>query len=99
MPEERTGTNNDDIPAPPPIAGNVSQTTKDILAVPLRLLGMRGYKMTQRIFGDAVMSRVVVTEASVLAKVEEPLKKEGRVVCEIVVEEGECSDQVPISAP
>ncbi|KAF7326890.1 hypothetical protein MVEN_02582900 [Mycena venus] len=38
-------------------------------------------------FGDSVDDRLVVTHASIQNKGEEPLKKEARVVCEIVVAE------------
>ncbi|KAJ7147389.1 HotDog domain-containing protein [Mycena filopes] len=36
-------------------------------------------------FGDSILAELLVTHASVQNKPEEPLKKEGRVVCEIIV--------------
>jgi len=36
-------------------------------------------------FGDSVMRALIVTHASLEGKSEEPLKKEGRVVCELTV--------------
>ncbi|KAJ7778458.1 hypothetical protein B0H16DRAFT_887373 [Mycena metata] len=36
-------------------------------------------------FGESIVAQLLVTHASVQRKLEEPLKKEGRVLCEIVV--------------
>ncbi|KAJ7041239.1 HotDog domain-containing protein [Mycena alexandri] len=36
-------------------------------------------------FGDTILAQLLVTHASVQRKLEEPLKKEGRVFCEIIV--------------
>ncbi|KAG5644819.1 hypothetical protein DXG03_007641 [Asterophora parasitica] len=41
------------------------------------------------IFGEAITKRLVVTEVSVDKKIEEPSRMEGRVVCELTVEDGE----------
>ncbi|KAJ7631962.1 HotDog domain-containing protein [Mycena polygramma] len=38
-------------------------------------------------FGDSIIRNLVVTHASVEKKAEEPLKEQGRVVCELVVTE------------
>ncbi|KAF7368631.1 4HBT domain-containing protein [Mycena venus] len=38
-------------------------------------------------FGDSIIRRLVVTHASVDQKAEEPLKQEGRIVCELIVTE------------
>lgn len=71
------------------IVGNVPQDVKLLLSEPLKIFSMRGPHVKSPLFGDSIVSRMVVTEASINPKNEEPLKKEGRVVCEIRVEEGE----------
>ncbi|GLB34270.1 putative thioesterase superfamily protein [Lyophyllum shimeji] len=43
--------------------------------------------VTGPIFGESIMKRIVVTEVSVEKKAEEPRKLEGRVVCEVTVED------------
>lgn len=40
-------------------------------------------------FADAIGGRLNVTEVSIQKKAEEPKRLEGKVVCEIVVEQGE----------
>jgi hypothetical protein len=39
-------------------------------------------------FGNDIIRHLIVTHASVKKKAEEPLKQEGRVVCELIVTEG-----------
>jgi acyl-coenzyme A thioesterase 13 len=48
----------------------------------------QGEAWIRRLFGDSIIRRLVVTQASVNQKAEEPLKQEGRVVCELIVTEG-----------
>jgi len=73
------------------IAGNVSDDIKKIVGDFGRVFYRRSFEndFTGRIFGGLILSRTRVTEASVLAKAEEPEKLECRVVCELDVEEGE----------
>jgi hypothetical protein len=42
-------------------------------------------------FGEDIMKRMAVKEVSIIQKAEEPLKMEGRVVCEMTVDEGKHS--------
>jgi hypothetical protein len=44
-------------------------------------------------FGDSIFEHLVLTQASIQNKSEESLKKEARLVCEIVVTEGACGSQ------
>ncbi|KAG6902210.1 hypothetical protein C0995_003042 [Termitomyces sp. Mi166 len=70
------------------IAGNVSDHVKTVLSNTSRYyLPAPGVKVTGPIFGASISKRLEVTEASVLQKAEEPSKTEGRVVCELTVEE------------
>ena len=64
------------------IAGNVSDDIKKTVR------SLENALMT-RTFGQSILGRTMVTEVSVLAKADEPERLEGRVVCELVVEEGE----------
>ncbi len=53
------------------------------------LLGLlQTFFSTSNGFGVAIGSRVEVTEISAVKKVGEPQKMEGRVVCEVTVDEG-----------
>ncbi|KAJ7223056.1 HotDog domain-containing protein [Mycena pura] len=69
-----------------PITGNVDDHTKQAFSDLPALFGSRR-KGGRVNFGDDIFARIVVTHASVDNKAEEPLKQEGRVVCEIVVTE------------
>jgi len=71
------------------IAGNTPDHVKALigntsffLAYARTLDGVKG-----PIFGESITKRVVVTEVSVEKKAEEPMKLEGRVVCELTVED------------
>ncbi|RDB19982.1 Acyl-coenzyme A thioesterase 13 [Hypsizygus marmoreus] len=71
------------------IAGNASEDVKRALAHPgaffvnrAMLEGVKG-----PIFGETITNRMVVTEVSVEQKKEEPSRLEGKVVCELTVEE------------
>ncbi|KAJ7147375.1 HotDog domain-containing protein [Mycena filopes] len=70
---------------PVKFSGNIAPGMKDALTHLPDLFGMRQAKRPG--FGNSIISALVVTEASVLPKAEEPLKEEGRVVCEITVTE------------
>ncbi|KAJ6476211.1 HotDog domain-containing protein [Mycena sanguinolenta] len=68
-----------------PITGNVDPATKEIFSDIPQLFGMnRSEKLG---FGDSVVRGLVVVHASVDNKADEPLKQEGRVVCELTVTE------------
>lgn len=73
------------------ITGNVSDDMKKIVRDIGRVFCHRSLErdFTSRTFGGPILNRMMVTEASVLAKAEEPEKLEARVVCELDVEEGE----------
>lgn len=73
------------------ISGNASDEVKQTLSDAHAFFNNRTLigDVKGPIFGEAITRRVVVTEVSVDKKVEEPLKMEGRVVCEITVEDGE----------
>ena len=72
-------TTDDDISK---IAGNASDDIKKIVR------SLENVLIT-RTFSQSVLSRTVVMEVSILAKADEPERLEGRVVCELAVEEGE----------
>ncbi|KAJ7141876.1 HotDog domain-containing protein [Mycena crocata] len=68
------------------ITGNADQTSKDFLSNLPQLFGSRRLK-DKPAFGDAIIERLVVTHASVDKKLEDPVKEEGKVVCELSVTE------------
>jgi hypothetical protein len=68
------------------VSGNVDPQTLELFSNLPILFGLNNNKKPG--FGDSVMRRLVVTHASVEKKGEEPLKQEGRVVCELVVTDG-----------
>jgi len=65
------------------IKGNVSPELKQQLETIM-------YDIMARsdVFGSSVGKRVVITEAAIVPKAEEPSRTEARVVCEVTVEEG-----------
>ncbi len=64
-------------------AGNAPDHVKD------HIIGLlQTFFSTSNGFGVAIGSRVEVTEISAVKKVGEPQKMEGRVVCEVTVDEG-----------
>lgn len=66
------------------VSGNASSEQKD------RAIHGLGLLLGRRTgFGDQILKRARITEVSVNAKVDEPTKKEGRVVVEMDVEDGE----------
>ncbi|KAJ7777596.1 HotDog domain-containing protein [Mycena maculata] len=69
-----------------PATGNSDEKVKEMLSDLTTVFALRrpNHKPT---FGDSIIERMVVTHASVDSKAEEPLKKEGRVVCELIVTE------------
>ncbi|KAJ7442131.1 HotDog domain-containing protein [Mycena galericulata] len=69
-----------------PIAGNVDDGVKKLLSDIPALVGARKNN-SKPAFGDSILQRLVVTHASLEPKAEEPLKKEGRIVCELDVTE------------
>lgn len=79
------------------IAGNAQDEVKEMLSsIPTLFATRRSNKPT---FGDSIVERLVVTHASLDAKADEPLKKEGRVVCELIVTEGASSPSGHLGAP
>ncbi|KAG5724081.1 Acyl-coenzyme A thioesterase 13 [Termitomyces sp. T112] len=70
------------------IAGNASDQVKTVVSNMSRYyLPRRNVNTTGLTFGAHIVKRIQVTEVSVLPKAEEPSKTEGRVVCELTVEE------------
>ncbi|KAG6875458.1 hypothetical protein C0992_003768 [Termitomyces sp. T32_za158] len=70
------------------VAGNVPDHVKAIVSNMSRYyLPGHNLKVSGPIFGASIAKRLEVTEASVLQKAEEPSKTEGRMVCELTVEE------------
>ncbi|KAJ7496791.1 hypothetical protein FB451DRAFT_1335185 [Mycena latifolia] len=65
--------------------GNVSDEMKEVLSDLVRVYGKR--PSDEPSFGDSIVAGMVVTHASVQNKADEPRKKEGRVVCELIVTE------------
>jgi acyl-coenzyme A thioesterase 13 len=70
------------------IRGNVSEEVKKLLRKPGDLIMLRPTPDAATIFGESIADKVVVTEMTVEKKVEEPQKLEGRLICEVTVEEG-----------
>ncbi|KAJ7482300.1 HotDog domain-containing protein [Mycena galericulata] len=68
------------------IAGNADEEVKKALSDIPNFFGKRR-RSHKPPFGDSIIQRLVVTHASLEAKADEPLKKEGRVVCELEVTE------------
>ncbi|KAJ7442133.1 HotDog domain-containing protein [Mycena galericulata] len=67
-----------------PIAGNADDSVKKTLSDIPAYFGVRRSNPKPS-FGDSIIQRLVVTHASLEPKADEPLKKEGRVVCELEV--------------
>ncbi|KAJ7682938.1 HotDog domain-containing protein [Mycena rosella] len=70
---------------PNTIIGNIDDGMKEMLSDLTNFFGKR--RNNKPAFGDDITARMVVTHASVQDKADEPHKKEGRVVCELVVTE------------
>ncbi|KAF8334854.1 HotDog domain-containing protein [Amanita rubescens] len=68
------------------IAGNASEELKRFLSSPASIFLGKG-PGGDGFFGAPIIKRMTVKEVSVVNKSEEPSKKEGRVVCELVTEE------------
>ncbi|KAF7326954.1 4HBT domain-containing protein [Mycena venus] len=68
-----------------PIQGNIDPEIRDLFSDIPNLLGLD--RLEKPGFGDSILRGLVITHASVQTKAEEPLKQEGRVVCELTVTE------------
>ncbi|KAJ7239983.1 HotDog domain-containing protein [Mycena haematopus] len=68
-----------------PISGNVDPAMKAFFSDIPKIFGLDRFEKPS--FGDSIARGLVVTSASVENKAEEPLKQEGRVVCEVTVTE------------
>ena len=77
------------------IAGNAPEDVKRTLRDPARIFlgrqGLNDNNFKLNLFGASIIKRMVVKEISIVDKSEEPRKKEGRVVLEVVNKEGECA--------
>lgn len=72
---------------PSKIIGNASEDVKRLIGDPVPIfLGKRSIRDGS--FGASIIKRLIVKEVSVVDKFEEPRKKEGRVVCEVIAKEG-----------
>jgi len=69
------------------ISGNVPDEVKRFVGIPAIVFKSRVPEVSKPIFGESVTNRLLITEISVVPKAEEPKRLEGRVVCEITVEE------------
>ncbi|KAF8638094.1 hypothetical protein AX17_002455 [Amanita inopinata Kibby_2008] len=71
------------------ISGNAPDDVKRFLSNPsfIFLGNIPGQLVGDKLFGASIINRMTVTEVTITEKAEEPSKKEGRVVCELVVEE------------
>ncbi|KAJ6619025.1 HotDog domain-containing protein [Mycena sp. CBHHK59/15] len=67
------------------ITGNASDEIKQALSDLPHLFGTR--KNGKAAFGHQIITRMTLTHASIDKKVDEPLKEEARVVCELIVTE------------
>ncbi|KAJ7353557.1 HotDog domain-containing protein [Mycena albidolilacea] len=68
-----------------PIPGNLDPAMQEAFADISTLFGLN--RLERPGFGDSIIRGLVITHASVDNKAEEPLKKEGKVVCELTVTE------------
>jgi hypothetical protein len=68
------------------VSGNVDPQTLELFSNLPILFGLNNNKKPG--FADSIIQRLVVTHASLEKKAEEPLKQEGKVVCELVVTDG-----------
>lgn len=75
------------------IGGNAAPDVKHMLSDVVTIFQMRGPHLKAPLFGDSFISKLVVTDASIYPKSQAPLKKEGKVVCEITVDGGELDQQ------
>ena len=72
---------------PSKITGNAPEDVKRVVGDPVLIfLGKRS--SNDGAFGASIIKRLTVKEVAVVDKFEEPRKKEGRVVCEVVAKEG-----------
>ncbi|PFH46565.1 hypothetical protein AMATHDRAFT_154507 [Amanita thiersii Skay4041] len=65
------------------IAGNAPDEVKQLIGNLMFIFS--GHR--KGLFSSSIVNRMVVTEVSIIEKSEEPLKKEGRVVCELETKE------------
>ncbi|KAJ7619444.1 HotDog domain-containing protein [Roridomyces roridus] len=66
------------------ITGNAPDEVKEVLSNIPNLFGAQQANVAGG-FGDSIVQRLQVTHASLEAKADEPMKKEGKVVCELEV--------------
>lgn len=66
------------------IKGNLPPKVKQMLDTVMHEIMAR-----PNVFGASIGERVVITEASIIPKTEEPSRTEARVVCEVTVTEGQ----------
>ncbi|KAJ7938174.1 HotDog domain-containing protein [Mycena leptocephala] len=65
------------------VSGNVDPQTLELFSNLPILFGLNNNKKPG--FADSIIQRLVITHVSVEKKAEEPLKQEGKVVCELIV--------------
>ena len=78
------------------IRGNLPAEIKQTLETVLHKVMSRS-----PVFGSSIGRRIVITEASIVPKAEEPSRTEARVVCEVTVGEGKAVHGAgkPVKAP
>ncbi|KAG6841294.1 hypothetical protein C0991_012464 [Blastosporella zonata] len=69
------------------VSGNAPDDVKTVVSNTSMFYAHHIDGVTGPIFGEAITKRLDITEVSIEQKAEEPLKAEGRVVCELTVEE------------
>ncbi|KAJ7279028.1 hypothetical protein C8J57DRAFT_1305321 [Mycena rebaudengoi] len=69
-----------------PISGNASPQIKEFFSELSNVFGSRRVN-DKPAFGNDIATRLSVTHASIDKKADEPLKEEGKVVCELIVTE------------
>ncbi|KAK2459954.1 hypothetical protein APHAL10511_008039 [Amanita phalloides] len=69
------------------IIGNASEDVKRIFSDPAQLFLAWRRPGGDSLFGASIVKRMVMKEVSIIDKLEEPRKREGRVICEVVTKE------------
>jgi len=69
------------------ISGNASEKIKRYLSHPPSFFDIYAKGQLKHSFGHTIMERMDVQEISILNMAEEPSRKEGRVVCKVIVDE------------
>ncbi|THV03372.1 hypothetical protein K435DRAFT_775049 [Dendrothele bispora CBS 962.96] len=69
------------------ISGNAPDEIKQALGDPTSFFNIYADGRLKQSFGYTIMERLEVVEIDIVSKAEEPSRKEGRVVCQVVIDE------------